>query len=374
MGKLTKPGHTHIFNNDLLMNDRDLAHASSEFTKIIHVLDNPRLRKKFTEYEEEANAAREWVRGLGFAALLSTALALLAVATKPVWPHEPWAKWVALVIELGGMLAAVIAASGLWLGPWKRRWLESRLMTERLRQWQFQLFVRRGQEIEASCKNPNEVPNFVKGRDRWLEDFLIGHEGHLETQIEKLTSEAGHSETWLHVMGNGYGNASVALEHVFHAYKRLRFDPQRDYALYKLRKSRDVPFWQFLKWPARLQLAALSNAATVCFAAALTCSGVLVYGYTFGIPANIELYVRTGAIAVAVIGATLRTLQEGLAPDKEIERYKDYRGRTAQLADRFEHTTDPNDRLHLMGELEIAAVDEMRGFLRTHQNSKFLLT
>ncbi len=246
-------------------------------------------------------------------------------------------------------------------------------MTERLRQWHFQLLARRGQQIEASCKDANEVANFEKERAHWLDDFLIAHEGQLETQLEKLTSEAGHAETWLHKPANGYSNDSASLEQVFQAYKRLRFDHQRDYAIYKLRTSRDAPFWQFLKWPAKLQMAALSGAATVCFACALGCSAVLVWGYTFGIATNVELYVRTWAVAVAVVGAALRTLQDGLAPDKEIERYKDYRGRTSQLCDRFEHTIDPKERLRLMEELEIASGDEMRGFLRTHHNAKFVL-
>src|ERR1035438_6963019 len=85
----TVPPHHHVFNDDLLMNDRDLVFAKSQFPTIIHVLDYPRLREKFRAYETEANQARDRVRSLGFTAVVSAVLALIAIATKPVWPHAP---------------------------------------------------------------------------------------------------------------------------------------------------------------------------------------------------------------------------------------------------------------------------------------------
>ena len=208
--------HLHTFNDDLLMNDHDLAYARSQWPQIIHVLHNPALREKFAQYEKEANDAREWVRRLGFATVASVTVALLAVATRPLWPHASWTRWPALVIELAGMVAAVVSVGGLWFGRWKHRWLESRLMTE-------------------------------------------------------------------------------------------------------------------------------------------------------------QLYVRTGAITIALIGAALRTIDTGLGLDREIERYNDYRGRTSQLCDRFKHAMDAKERLHLMEEMELASVDEMKGFLRTHHNTRFIL-
>lgn len=95
-------------------------------------------------------------------------------------------------------------------------------------------------------------------------------------------------------------------------------------------------------------------------------------GQNPGISLMTQHYVRAAAIAVALIGAALRTIQEGLAPDEEIERYEDYKSRTIQLRDRFE-TTDVKKRLHLMEELEHATVDEMKGFLRTHHKATFVL-
>jgi hypothetical protein len=370
----------HVFNDDLLINNRkppddnrDLAHAQSEYPEIIHVLDYPRLKETFVAFEKEANRARDRVRVLGFTAVVSAALALLAIAAKPVLPSAPWTRWLALVIELGGMFAALIAAGGFWLGPWKRRWLESRLMTERLRQWHFQMMVRRGQQIEASAHGPKAVAHFSQERDRWFEEFLRNHKGKLDTQLELLTNETAHLEAWLHSPATAYRNENGILTHLFRAYEELRFDHQYKYAVYKLRRSTDKPVWHFLQWPAIRQSAVLSGLSSACFTIALICSAALVYDDTFGFSQDLELYIRTGAIVVALIGAALRTIQEGLAVEQEIERYNDYRGRTFQLRDRFTRSTDMKERIQLMTELELASVDELIGFLRTHRNASFVL-
>src|SRR5258708_23063525 len=109
--------HEHLFNSDLLITQTDIQYANSQFPEIIHVLDYPRLKEKFAVYEQEANNARDRVRVLGFTAIVSGLAALVAVATKPVWPHAAWTRWIALLVELVGMFATLIAVGGLWLCP-----------------------------------------------------------------------------------------------------------------------------------------------------------------------------------------------------------------------------------------------------------------
>lgn len=366
------PDHEHVFNDDLLMTAGDVEHATSQFPTIIHVLDHPLLRRTFQVYEKEANHARDMVRRLGLTAVAAATLSLLAVTTKPLWPHGAWTQWAALTAELVGTLGAFIAAGGLWLGPWKRRWLESRLMTERLRQWYFQLLARRARSIVASCGGGEAVAGFEKQRDRWFTEFLKAHQGKLDEQLASLTSELGDGATWLHDPEPIVEDVDV-LADVFRAYERLRFDRQYGFAAYKLKTSTDRPLWHFLKWPPICQIALLSSLTSACFVGAIICSVVLVYGDVFGIDESIELIVRTAAVSVALVGVALRTVQNGLASDQEIDQYRDYRAKTAQLRDRFKHAADVKERFHLMGELELAAVDGLRAFLRTHQKSTFLL-
>jgi PPM family protein phosphatase len=439
--------HDHVFNDDLLMNvvkvddvESDVEYAEKHFGCIFDVLDHRQLREKFTKYEDEANDARERVRLLGLCAVTLAAVALLGLVWMPVWPKDaPVLVWAAIVFELGCIFVALIAAGvrllglcamtlaalallalvlwmpvwpkevpvaeraplvfelgfivaalmavgGLWLGPWKRCWLESRLMSERLRQWHFQLLVRRGQQIEASRKGPDARQRFKQERELWLGEFLKAYEGKLDAQLELLSDEAGHSGTWLHDPPTAYSDNSPVLADVFKAYEQLRFDHQHNYAAYKLRKFTDKPFWRFSTWPAIPQMTALSAMASACFIFALICSALLVCSHIcsvwpFLLPADLlpfrppdEDAVRKVALSIALIGAALRTIQEGLAPDAEIERYKDYRERISELRLRFKETTDSTKRLHLMEEMEIASVEEMKGFLRTHYNTTFILT
>ena len=368
------PAHEHLFNGDLLMGDSDLNFARSQFPEIIHLLDNERLRAVFEQYEAEANSARDHVRRLGLGAVFFATLALLTVATQPAWPHTPTARWIAVLLESGGMFAALVASGGLWLGPWKQRWLESRLMTERLRQWHFQLWLRRGREIDASVASRKAVAEFQNRRARWLDEFLKSHQGQLDAKLQSLTSELGDADMWLHNSPTAYADKSKPLPHVFRAYEQLRFDHQYSYALHKLRRADDMPIWRFLRWPAIRQASILSALASVGLSAALVCSAVLVYAHAFGTGDHLEPIFRMGAIVAALVGLALRTLQEGLAPEEEIERYNDYRARIAQLRERFQGTKDQNERLRIMEDLERAAFDELRGFLRTHRRARFLLT
>lgn len=180
-------------------------------------------------------------------------------------------------------------------------------MTERLRQWHFQLLVRRGREIEESCRGgPNAVAAFVDERKRWLDHFLKDHEGKLDNRLETMATKPSDGATWLHDPPTLYSSNSATLGEVFKAYEQLRMEHQYNYAVCKLLTSSDKPFWQFLQWPPAVQMAALSGTGSFCFIAALMCSAVLAYGHAFGIAEKVELYVRTATIAIALIGAALR--------------------------------------------------------------------
>jgi len=367
-----QPTYEHVFNDDLLMGPDDLKFARSHYSEIVHVLDNERLRGLFAQYERDANAARDRVRILGVTTVVFATVALITVATQVVWPRTQTARFTAILLELGGMFAAAVGSGSLWLGPWKRRWLESRFMAERLRQWHYQMMLRRGREIDRSIEDSDGLRVFERNRNQWLDEFLQGYRGHLDAKLEALVSELGDAETWVHSPPSAYRQGSRAFAQVCQAYAQLRLDHQYYFAAYKLRRADDVPMWRLLRLPAVRQAAVLSALSSVGLSAALAFSAALIYAHVVDLP-RLEPALGVGAIVAALIGLALRTLQEGLAPEKEIERYSDYRGRVAALRDRFRQSSDKTERLRLMEELERGAVDEMRGFLRTHQSATFLL-
>jgi len=117
----------------------------------------------------------------------------------------------------------------------------------------------------------------------------------------------------------------------------------------------------------------LSEISSSFFMAALILSALLICESLFASSEIVETYLRTAAIVVALVGAALRTIQEGLGLDAEIDRYREYRQKISRLHDRFMRTTDGQHRLRLMEDLEYASVEEMQDFLRTHQKAKFVL-
>jgi hypothetical protein len=374
----SKSADGHVFNDDLLINEdknrggkSDLEWATDLFPQIIHVLDNPELREKFSYYELKANSARDRQRAFGFTAVTAMTISLIATVTTPFWPQNSLSGFVSLVIEAMGMLAAIVAVGGLWHGNWKHRWLESRLMTERLRQWHFQILVHWGAQIENSCRGPKEIEAFKIERTRAFSAFLLDYEGHQDAKLQALVDEP-EEELWMHEAPTSYSSSSTPLAWVFEAYERLRFRHQHGYAVHKLRESTPLSPLSFLKWPPVCQKKLLGGASSTCFVVALLCSVSLLYCQAKALP-NVGRGLGATAVLIAVFGAALRAIEQGLGINEEIERFSDYRSRISHLHERFKRTNDTKEKLHLMEELELASVDEMKSFLRTHYKAKFAM-
>ena len=107
-------------------------------------------------------------------------------------------------------------------------------MSERLRQWHFQLIVRRGREIEASCRGEKAVATFEEDRDQWMAHFLKGYQGHLDSQLESAVNDPVEKIAWLHDHPSPYGGNSDILRDIFVAYELLRFEHQYGYAVRKV--------------------------------------------------------------------------------------------------------------------------------------------
>src|SRR5260221_2878764 len=180
-----------IFNDDLLINEGDLQYAKEQFAEVFYILDHPELRAKFREYEAVANKAHRWVQRLGLVAVVCGTVALLSAATEPVWHAVVYKKRWITICEFVGMFAALIAGMSLLLGPWRKRWLEARFMTERLRHWHFQLLIRKGAETEASFsgRNPNRRKVFEEQRRQWFSEFLQEHKGKLDSHVTLLAND-----------------------------------------------------------------------------------------------------------------------------------------------------------------------------------------
>jgi hypothetical protein len=364
------------FNDDLLINDGDLQYAKEQFPEVFHLLDHPELREKFRAYETTANKARGYVHILGLLAVVCATVALMSIAVGPFFHGMVHEKMLSTLFELLLMIAAVIAGMSLLVGPWRKRWLEARFMTERLRQWHFQGPVRRGGEVEASCDhaNPKAIQTFQEQRRRWFADFLQEHVGKEDSRLALLANDPDDfSSDWLLDSKTEYSAASETLHRVCEAYYRLRVKHQLDYATHKLAEDRDKPHWRFLSWPILRQESSLHSVVSFCFYAALICSIAMIINQWTGFRPHYASHLGSIALMVAIVGVAFRTIQDGLGISKDIERYRDYRGKVRRLRQAFETAPNPSQRLKIMEELELETVNELRGFLRTHRDAAFVL-
>jgi len=69
----------------------------------------------------------------------------------------------------------------------------------------------------------------------------------------------------------------------------------------------------------------------------------------------------------------VRALEEGLQPEREIERYRHYAAAVKAVRDRFNEAVTPRQKLEIMKEMERASFDEMRIFLRASNDARFII-
>lgn len=374
--KPAAPPTRRVFNDDLLNNEGDLEYAKEQFPRVFQLLDHPELREQFRVFEAAANRARGIVRFLGLMAVACGAVALLSTAAEPFLHGIAGKKLWSTAFELLTIAAAIISGMSLLLGPWRKRWLEARFMTERLRQWHFQLLVRKGAEIEEAFgqPSPEKIQHFQAKRKQWLGEFLHEHLGKLDSQFTLLANDPDDaSGDWLLNPKTKYADNSHILADICEAYYRLRIKHQFDYATHKLSEDQDKPHWRFLSWPVLRQEAAIRSVVSFCFYAALFCSVAVIVNQWLDFRPAYAPHLGGLALMVAIVGVAFRTVQDGLGISKDIERYRDYRGKTRRLRVAFENEPDLHERLEVMEELEIESVDELRGFLRTHREAAFVL-
>ncbi len=363
------PTITQKFNDDLLLTDSDRKLAFDRFPELAHVLDFPDLRDMFVRYEAEANRAKASWRIAGFVAILLAVAALLGASFTALFETN----WLSVVLVGSALLAVagkLIASIGaLTRGP-KQRWLYNRLMTERLRQFQFQVLVCRVPEVVASTVDSVARERFVNERKSWFTEFRLTHEGHLEGKLRAVLDDDAEDAFLLHhnlESRRPFDPTDRGLLQLLSAYRLLRLEHQCQYADYKLRADERV-----LSTSCVRQLAILRDVSLilifVVFVAHLT--ETLLLGDSSPLPTRwihvLIIWPLIGLLAV-------RAIEDGLQPGREVERYARYRSSMVSLLTRFDHATNLEERIRLMLETERTVYQEMRGFLRTNQEARYLL-
>jgi hypothetical protein len=373
------------FNDDLLMLEADRKLAEKKFPSIFHVLDHPELRELFVQFDAPATRAKGkglkaglWAIGLGFCALAVAASELLvthSIEETATARTEAWTGVVLATISgLCAFLSFLIGTMGVLSAGRKRSWLHSRLMTERTRQFHFQTLVLRLPQILASLKSDAAKTKYLSERALWFESFKGRFAGKLDSAFASTIREQEKLDVWLHdgvIPHVDVVRENKNLDSVFSAYRELRILHQLDYADYKLQDD-----YRIISPVPRRQLIILTQLAfTWLILLFIMHMGVLVGAL---LPSSFFAAFHSSSAIVIIIWLALaalatRSVEEGLQPEREIERYQQYRSAVRAILERYDDTSNPGSKLEIMREMERLVFDEMRNFLISSERARFVM-
>jgi hypothetical protein len=365
------PSDDHKFNDDLLLHEEDRKLASIKYPTIFHVLDHPQLRQLFSKYDTPTNRAKRigliagfWAIGLGFGALGIAALEL-------IFAH-PAGVTLAVVSGLCGVLSFLIGSVGVLFAGRKRNWLRGRLMGERIRQFHFQMLVSRLPEILASLKSDAAKLSFLSERNVWFESFKASLIGKLDSTLAAILHEEKSIDPWLHNMGAAAEiQESKDINPILDAYRELRLVHQLDYVNFKLQDDYRI----FSAMPRR-QLAVISSIVFALIVLLVVMHVGILAGALFPSSVLASFHSPEAIIVIiwlALAALAIRAMEQGLQPEREIERYQQYRSGVRAILERYDNAVSQNAKIEIMREMEGLAFEEMRNFLVTNERSRFVM-
>lgn len=368
------------FNNDLPIDEADIKLIEREFKEIAWIVVDQTLRERFLDVDPKANLAKARARRLGVLAISLCALALLVAAADPLYPLSfseggkapTWVKWLGGGAALLGVIGGLIGWFGAFHGESRDRWLNNRVLTERMRHFHFQFLLRHAAQIQHASQSPKDSPErerLHQTRTAAWTRFKMNYDDFISGKCAELIGDEDEHQFWVVSLPTGAaGEAEPPPDAaIFSYFKSRRFEGQSRYAAYVLREE------HAMKAP-RLQASAISKIALLCVAILFVIHLVLAAATGLGVDKAVwGGLAHVLAVWLAIIALAAKTFEEGLRPEQEIERMTVYANGIRRLEHRFAASDTGAKRLAVMEELERFCYWELRQFLRTHQRARFSL-
>jgi hypothetical protein len=367
-------------NDDLLLDDRERGHFYQRYSRLARIFDWPELRRAFCVHEEPTKEARKRSRwygelavGLGFLGLALTAFTPYLgklLSFSPLFPNdsdaaEQWSGGLAAVFIV---LGTVVGSLQTLIWRMKREWLINRYWTERIRQFHFQLILNNLEKAAPALDDGAAFNAWRTFRQGKLADFLHDARQTLPSAFDELQDDHAEEDVWVDKSWRQPPPAqpeTPELAELLEGLERQRIGVQDRYTALKLKPGIHSPQTR-AEW-----LRGASDAFTATILVLTVAIGVL---YFLGSEEPrlwlLGMLGAAGALTAAVVA--LRVLNEGLLLRTEAERYRWYLASVRSIARRFERANTP-DRILLLRELERLAYQEMRRFLITSKESRFIM-
>ena len=349
---------TRRFNHDLNIDLDSQRVVKQLWPKLIDVLIDEDLIEAFHPHETKAKVLKLRVQRVGSAAVILMVGSLLGSAAH-LWaggggPDERALRFAVEISALAGLLCAVLASR---YGPWRRRWLRNRFMTEVLRQWHFrQLLV--GTTIDKANESEDERSHFLQERKASLTALLHNLRASLGQKMDHLV-ESG-TDVLGPIPSPHLPKDPESRSQLLAAYRLLRLDHQLDFAVWKL--SIDDKTFMGISSLALDRIADQLSGTTLI--AALICSAARLV-----VPLE---WVPFAAVSFAILGVGVRAWRDGLCLGDERERYHEMQQRLEFIITRWDASASNERRFQLAEEVEQLALEELRSFTRSHEKAQFL--
>jgi hypothetical protein len=360
----------HKFNDDLLLAREDRELAARKYPAIEHVLDHPELRDLFVAKDQPANRAKRRARKAGLWAIGLVWFALVIASSEHFLAGTELATPLAVISAACGLIGVIIGGTGILFAAKKQEWLYGRLLTERIRQFHFQTFVFRWPEILRSLSGEEARIAFQVQRKLWFDEFHARFHGKLDAQFTSTVEDETQKGMWLHETERGENSEDPALDPLFQAYRELRIMHQIGYANHQLKDDRRV----FSAAPRR-QAAVFSSFSFVCVILVCAIHVAVLAGVLSQSPVW-EHYAKIASLVIvwiAIAALAIRAIEDGLQPEREAERYQQYRSSVSFVLERFDRAASQREKLQIMQEMERLVFDEMRNFLISGNRTRFVL-
>jgi hypothetical protein len=383
----------HTFNNDLLANATDLETVRNLYNPLEHALYHRGLIEWFNTFNDRANSAKKASRKWGERAIALGALALCLAAGEimtMLLTESHWSLAIGGLAAACGLASVAIGAFGVLFGERKTQWLQNRFMGERIRQFHFQSLIVLLPHVLAAARAGADKSVFESERQRLFEQFRADFDGKIDSQFSRTIGDYGENQFWIPEPQNLPSfEVGPEFEVFCNAYFHLRIQHQLGYAGYKLQPDHklysDMPVQQakVLESVSKAGLAWLVIIHGFVLAMVVFTGIVGLYQLIGGLPSPsfnigaaasaVSIAFSLAIIVIAVVALAARAYQEGLQPEREIERYQQYRSAVQSILEQFEQADSPRQKLAVIRRMERVAFDEMRNFLITMHRSSFAL-
>jgi len=329
----------------------------------------PELLATFKPIDHKAMLARKSSRRSGILAVIFVLGALMIASAGPILPHmdHEWHNVIGYVSTGIGLVGALLGFLGIHKGSARRKWLRARLQTEVMRLFHFHYMAARLPELASVNGDPAREAAYIARRAAAFADLKKGPLANPEEELKKIEAREqafGPDDVVPEMPVQGTEDPEAA-EAVFVAWRSLRFDWQLGYCDAKLADKGTK---------GRFSSKQTEHGFAVF---AWSCIGLVVAMHLIQLFSE-ALHLEKAWLEVIVVWTALaalaaRALEDGLQPQRDVERYEQYRANILVARERLAQATSLTGKLEVIRAFERNSLEEMRVFMRTHGRARFLL-